>query len=91
MRPWMRCISLSELIQRYAAWYAAPYGADVENWRHGSLCSLLANLQGNKTTPQDFYPPWGGDTEDEPATEQSPEHLLGMFRSVATNMNKGAK
>lgn len=91
MRPWLRSVPVRELIERYHAWLAEPYGADIENWRHGSLCSLLANLQGNKTTPRDFYPPGYGDTTDEPTTEQSPEHLLGMFRAVATNMTKGAK
>lgn len=88
MRPWLRALALGELVERYAAWCEEPYGADIENWRHGSLCSLLANLQGNKTTPHDFYPFRLGE-DNEPTTEQSPEHLLGMFRAVANGMNKG--
>lgn len=89
MRPWLRCLPLFELMERYHEWLAEPYGADIENWRHGSLCSLLANLQGNKTAPIDFYPPGYKTTLPEPTTQQSPEHLLGMFRAVGANMNKG--
>ena len=88
MRSWLRALAFGELIERYEAWCEEPYGADIENWRHGSLCSLLANLQGNKTNPQDFYPSRLGDDE-EPTTEQSPEHLLGMFRAVASNISEG--
>ena len=86
MRPWLKCLPLSELIARYDAWQEEPYGTEIDNWRHGVLCSTIANVAGNKTKPSDFYPPTS--YAEAPQTEQSPEHLLGMFRAVAKGMNK---
>ena len=58
--------------------YLRDYCLDQEGWEQAAmLCSVTANCQGAKTTPQDFLPVRKIKTE-----VQTPEQMLSVMESM---------
>ena len=58
--------------------YLADYCLDQEGWEQTAMiCSVTANSQGAKTSPQDFLP-----VRKRPATAQTPEQMLAVMESM---------
>ena len=69
--------------REFADWMAffrlEPFGYDVENWRTGMICALLANLLGSgkkRYTAKDFMP-----TEKR---EMTPMEQVQKFRAMTS-------
>ena len=59
--------------------YLSEHCLDQEGWEQaGMICSVTANVQGAKTTPQDFIP--SRKVKIQP--EQSPQQMLAVMESM---------
>lgn len=59
--------------------YLSEHCLDQEGWEQTAMvCSVTANVQGAKTTPQDFLPV----RRTEKKKEQSPEEMMAVMEMM---------
>ena len=64
--------------------YLSEHCLDQEGWEQaGMICSVTANVQGAKTTPQDFLPV----QRTKKKKEQSPEEMLAVMELMFSGRN----
>lgn len=75
---------MSQWYQHWCHYVDEPYGWEVEQYRHGQVCSTIANMSGkvlqDPAWPQDFY--WGqvGRAEDDSLDASPPMDMEEMKR-----------
>ena len=75
----MSCIQFDRWYERFKQ---APWGFEIENWRTGMICSVIANslLTPKKPyTPTDFYP----QTQAQAETYKSADEQLALWKAMA--------
>lgn len=78
-------------LRLYLQWFEhyqkEPWGYHAENWRTGQICAALYNIATRPDKPfmpHHFYPePIEDDLQ--PATEQSVDQQIAMFRSMMSS------
>jgi hypothetical protein len=59
--------------------YLSDHGLDQEGWEQAAMvCSVTANVNGAKTTPQDFLPVQKEETEK----NQTPQQMIAVMESM---------
>lgn len=74
MAPWLAGMRFKELVERYHFSLDEPFGYDIEMYRAAMVANVIANVHGNKTKINDFYP------QLEPEPEKTPDQIASFFK-----------
>jgi hypothetical protein len=65
-----------------------PFGEEKADYRNGILASLIANVNGNKTKPEDFIPQYKLQNKIEPQSWQSMKQIATVITTAYNGVKK---